>query len=145
MQHAIRFDDSLSIVLQVDGPDAGARIATIRQFLNYLNGQENIDVSSVSEQNRIVVAVVLALGRRWNVDFHLVWPEPRMNDQDFNCLKLMNWMASYGGSDAAHAFNPTSAEDARARACRRMQEVDNAYIASGTSTSGRIVLLNGGG
>jgi hypothetical protein len=139
---AIRFNDTLSIVLKVEGESVGERIATVKQFLNYLDGMENIDVSAVFEHSRIVVTVDLAIERKWNVDFHLVWPEPRMNNQHFNSVKLMNWIASYAGSGTGGAFNTTSASDARKRAYFKIQDAIGSYIDSGISGNGRIVLLS---
>jgi hypothetical protein len=90
---AIRFDDPNAINLEVNGNSVSERIDAVKQFMAFLDNQPDVDFSPGFEQSRVTVRIMTGLNDWWQVDFHLVWPSPTMDNQHFNLVKLLNWTA----------------------------------------------------
>lgn len=122
----IRFDDAKTISLEVSGGTFSERIDAVRQFMAFLDSEPDVDFSSGFEQSRVTVRCKTALSDWWRIDFHLVWANPGADDQQFNLVKLMNWIA--GMEDAAPGdVRELTAGVARDRAVDRLLELTRAF------------------
>jgi hypothetical protein len=128
----IRFNDVKTIRLEVKGDSVSDRINALRQFMTFLDNQPNVDFSSGFEQSRVTVRCKTALDDWWQVDFHLVWPNPTMDNQQLNLVKLLNWITALEDAAPGDVREPT-ASVARELAVERLlglinefaQETDN--------------------
>ncbi len=133
----IRFDDPNAINLEVNGNSVSERIDAVKQFMAFLDNQPDVDFSSGFEQSRVMVRCKTALDDWWQIDFHLVWPSPAIENQHFNLVKLLNWTASLEDAAPGDAREPT-ASIARSMAVSRLLDLTKKF-AQETENRVRIV------
>jgi hypothetical protein len=104
----IRFDDAKTISLEVNGDSFSERIEAVRQFMVFLDNEPDVDFSSGFEQSRVTVRCKTALDDWWRIDFHLAWPNPGMENQQFSLVKLLNWIAGLENAAPGDAREPTA-------------------------------------
>lgn len=119
---AIRFDDPNTINLEVNGETVSARIDAVKQYMAFLDDQPDVNFSSGFEQSRVTVRLMTGLDNWWQIDFHLVWPSPTMDNQHFNLVKLLNWTAGLENAPSGYARERT-ASIARSLAISRLREL----------------------
>lgn len=95
---SIRFDSPEAVNLEVNGNSVSERIDAVRRYMAFLDNQSGegfeVDFSAGFEESCITMRVEIGVERWWKIDFHLVWPSPRMNNQHFNQVKLVCWTAA---------------------------------------------------
>jgi hypothetical protein len=134
-----RFDDAISVTCKLDMAPLPQRIAAAKELLLGLDASEDIVATALFEDGRVVVNVTLGGGtERWRVDFHLVWPEPQLNNQHLSILKLVNWSAS---APPNAVLNQRTAKIARTKAETQLRKVIHNMTTDGGPLEGRITLI----
>ena len=117
---AIRFDTPKAINLSINGANVAERIDAVKQYMAFLDNQSapsyDIDFLAGFEESRVSVRIKWGVNVWWKIDFHLIWPNPRLNNQHFNQLKLAGWTAARETGDP----DEIQAEKMRKRAADRL-------------------------
>jgi hypothetical protein len=118
--------------LVLEDATVAERVEAVRELLLTLDSEDDIASTAVFEEGRVLVISRTGADEiEWFVPFHLVWPEPRLNNQHLNAVKLVNWTAS------GKAIEPT-ARSARQQATERLRIAIRVRIEAGGLLEGRI-------
>lgn len=137
MLRAVRYDDAETISCKLIATPLAARIGAAKELLLSLDATEGIRSSGVFESARVTVEPKVG-GETWFLDFHLAWPEPQLNNQHLNVLKLVNWA---GAVEPGGVADPTTSEVARTEAVDKLRAAIDALC--NTDFVGRIELVGG--
>lgn len=132
MSQSITFNDPWSVSLVLQDASVAERVEAVRELLLTLDSEDDIVSTAALEEGRVVViSRTGADDFEWSVPFHLVWPEPRLNNQHLNAIKLVNWTVT------GKAVEPM-ARVARKQATDRLRIAIRDRIDAGGSLEGRI-------
>ena len=112
-----RFPNPNTIELALDDTTVSGRVEAAKELLRIINTNDDVDAHGVFEEGTVTVQVRLGVRKDvWSVAFHVVWPEPQLNNQHLNTVKLMNWSAVFRVDFATAAI-------ARSRALNRLRKL----------------------
>jgi hypothetical protein len=134
MSTGVQLPDAATVCVVLEPAPLAERIAAARELLYALDAAPDVDASGAFEDARVVVSVPFGLSATWRVDFHLVWPEPQLNNQHLSALKLVA-RAAWGGTSV------TAAGTVRATAEARLRTLIGELTAPGAALAGRIRLI----
>jgi len=138
MLKAARFDDAITVTCKLGSEPLPQRIAAAKELLLALDASPDITATALFEDGRVVVKATLGGTDDWRVDFHLVWPEPQLNNQHLSVVKLVNWSAAAPANAVA---NEWSAANARSRAETHLRNAIISLTTAGGPLEGRVTLI----
>ncbi|MEM7203856.1 MAG: hypothetical protein AAF628_26570 [Planctomycetota bacterium] len=95
-QRSNRFTHPNTVELVLDDDSVSGRVEAVKELLRILDAADGVDAHAVYEEGTVTIDVPLGVNEdEWCVAFHLVWPEPQLNNQHLNTVKLMNWSAVF--------------------------------------------------
>ena len=133
MMKAARLAGADGLTLRLRRAPLAERLADLKAVLYALDGEDDIDAGGVFESGLIVVTVEVGT-KRASVDFHLAWPEPRLNDRRLSVVRLRSW--TVGG-----VTDEPTATDARQKAKARLVEAIEELTAPGAALDGAVAIL----
>jgi hypothetical protein len=107
-------------------------VDAIKELLRILNAKTDVDAHAVFEDGAVVLEIPLGVNQNpWRVVYHLVWPEPQLNNEYLTTVKLMSWSAVF-------KVDFTTAAIARRRAQEKLRDLIAEAISPAGSLHGRV-------
>lgn len=130
---AYRFPTGRVINIELLGAFVVERVGAVQKLLMHLGGPA-IDTNGMIETGMVTVTVEVGT-TEWKVDFHLVWPNPQLNNQHINSIKLVAW------TSALRADHPINADTAREKAIKVLRDRITTLAAPGGPLEKEIALV----
>jgi hypothetical protein len=129
---SVHFSSAKTIELVMADESVSGRVDAINELLRILNAAPDVDAHAVYEDGSIVLEIPLGVKEDpWRVVYHLVWPEPELNNQYLNTVKLMNWSAIF-------KLDFATAGIARRKAHERLRDLIGEAISPAGPLHGRV-------